>query len=175
MSRTGRTIRRHLVLVGALFLATASLVLAQTATGVIRGTVQDPTAAVVGDVQVTLVDEATDQRREQRTNEEGLFEFRTLPFGTYRIEAEQPGFKKVVIEDVALEVAQTAVVNIALQVGTVNDHWLARPDRYESDMTLVVQAATGLRGCSSSCRTPPSGAITLMDGSGVSRSRRNRG
>ena len=81
MSRTGRTIRRHLVLVAALFLATASLVLAQTATGVIRGTVQDPTGAVVVDVQVTLVDEATDQRREQRTNEEGSFEFRTLPFG----------------------------------------------------------------------------------------------
>ena len=32
---------RHLVLVGALFLAAAPLVLAQTATGVIRGTVQD--------------------------------------------------------------------------------------------------------------------------------------
>ena len=120
-SGAGRTIRRHFVLVVALFLATASLVLAQTATGVIRGTVQDPTGAVVVDVQVTLVDESTDQRREQRTNEEGSFEFRTLPFGTYRIEAEQTGFKKAVIEDVTLEVAQTAVVNIALAVGTVNE------------------------------------------------------
>src|SRR5678815_5228425 len=89
---------RHLVLVGALFLAAAPLVLAQTATGVIRGTVQDSTGAVVVDVQVRLVDEATDQRREQRTNKEGSFEFRTVPFGTYRIEAEQPGFRKVVIE-----------------------------------------------------------------------------
>jgi hypothetical protein len=114
-------VRRHLILAVALHLAGTSLALAQTATGVIRGTVQDPSGAVVVDVQVTLVDEATDQRREQRTNEKGVFEFRTLPFGTYRIEAEQPGFKKVVIEDVALEVAQTAVVNIALQVGTVNE------------------------------------------------------
>ena len=128
MGRAGRTIRRHLVLVGALFLATASLVLAQTATGVIRGTVEDPTGAVVVDVHLTLVDEATDQRREQRTNEEGFFEFRTLPFGTFRIEAEQPGFKKAVIEDVALEVAQTAVVNIALQVGTVNESIGVRAD-----------------------------------------------
>jgi Carboxypeptidase regulatory-like domain len=121
MSRAGRTVRRHLVLVGALFLATASLALAQSATGVIRGTVQDPTGAVVVDVHVTLVDEGTNQSREQRTNEEGFFEFRTLPFGTYRIEAEQPGFKKEVIREVALEVAQTAVVNIALQVGPVNE------------------------------------------------------
>ena len=115
-------------LVGALFLATTSLGLAQTATSVIRGTVQDPTGAIVVDVQVTLVDEGTDQRREQRTNEEGFFEFRTLPFGAYRIEAEQPGFKKVVIEDVALEVAQTAVVNIALQVGTINQSVGVRAD-----------------------------------------------
>src|SRR4029453_13413440 len=121
MSRAGRTVRRHLVLVGPLFLAMASLVLAQTATGVIRGTVQDPTGAVVVDVHVTLVDEGTNQSREQRTNEEGFFEFRALPFGTYRIEAEQPGFKKEGIREVALEVAQTAVVNIALQVGPVNE------------------------------------------------------
>ena len=94
--------RRHLILGGALHLAATSLVLAQTATGVIRGRVQDTTGAIITDVQVTLVDEATDHRREQRTNEEGFFEFRALSFGTYRIEAEQPGFKRVVIEDVAL-------------------------------------------------------------------------
>src|SRR4030095_6083237 len=51
---SAQTIRRHLVFVGALFLATASLVLAQTATGVIRGTVQDSTGAVVVAVQVPL-------------------------------------------------------------------------------------------------------------------------
>jgi hypothetical protein len=109
----------HLVLVGALLLATASSVLAQTATGVIRGTVYDPTGALVVDALVTLVDEATDQRRDQRTNEEGFFEFGTLPFGTYRIDAEQPGFKRAVI-GVTLAVAQTAVVNIALEVGTID-------------------------------------------------------
>ena len=120
--------RRHLIIGVALHLAATSLALAQTATGVIRGRVQDTTDAVITDVQVTLVDEATDQRREQRTNEEGFFEFRTLPFGAYRIEAEQSGFKKVVIEDVALEVAQTAVVNITLQVGTVNESIGVRAD-----------------------------------------------
>jgi Carboxypeptidase regulatory-like domain/TonB dependent receptor-like, beta-barrel len=120
--------RRHLIFGVTLLLAGTSLALAQTATGVIRGTVQDPTGAVVVEVQVTLVDEATDQRRELRTNEQGFFEFRALPFGAYRIEAEQPGFKKVVIEDVALEVAQTAVVNIALQVGAVNESIGVRAD-----------------------------------------------
>ena len=114
----------------ALFdLATTSLVLAQTATGVIRGTVQDPTGAVVIDVHVTLVDEATNQRREQRTNEEGFFEFRALPFGNYRLEVEHPGFKKAVIEDVALEVAQTAEHRRTLQVGSVTESIGVQADR----------------------------------------------
>ena len=78
---------------------------------------------------MTLVDEATNQSREQRTNEEGFFEFRTLRFGTYRIEAERPGFKKEVIGNVALEVAQTAVVNIALQVGTRHESIGVHADR----------------------------------------------
>jgi hypothetical protein len=58
-----------------------SFVLAQTATGVIRGTVQDPTGAVLIDVHVRLVDQARNQNWEQTTNEEGFFEFRALPFG----------------------------------------------------------------------------------------------
>ena len=39
-----------------------------------------------------------------------------------------PGSRKVVIEDVVLEVAQTAIVNIALQVGTVNESIGVRAD-----------------------------------------------
>ena len=120
--------QRHLIIGVALHLAATSLALAQTATGVIRGRARDTTRAVITDVQVTLVDEATDRRREQRTNDEGSFEFRTLRFGTYRIEAERGGFKKAVVEGVALEVAQTVVIDITLEVGTVNESVNVRAD-----------------------------------------------
>jgi Carboxypeptidase regulatory-like domain len=95
--------QRHLILGIFSYLAMISFVLAQIATGVIRGTVQDSTGAILIDVHVMLVDQARNQSWEQTTNEEGFFEFRALPFGNYRVELKHPGFKKGVIEDVALQ------------------------------------------------------------------------
>jgi hypothetical protein len=76
--------RTGLILGVISYLVMVSLVFAQTATGVIRGTVQDATGAVLTDVHVTLRDEARNQSRTQTTNGEGLFEFRALPFGNTR-------------------------------------------------------------------------------------------
>ena len=69
--------------------------------------------------------------RQQMTNEEGFFEFRILPFGRCRIEVEHPRFKTVVIENVALQVAQTASLTVTLQVGSAKE-------------SLVVHADSGL-------------------------------
>jgi len=117
--------------VGALFLATASasLVLAQTATGVIRGRVQDATGAVLTDVHVTLVDERRNQSWDQQTNGEGFFEFRAVSFGDYRLELERPGFRKEAIRDVGLEVAQTKTLNVTLQVGSLAESIGVQADR----------------------------------------------
>ena len=82
--------RRQLILGIFSYLVATSFVLAQTATGVIRGTVQDPSGAVLTDVHVMLVDQARNQSWEQTTNTEGLFEFRALPFGNYRVELKRP-------------------------------------------------------------------------------------
>ena len=123
--------QRHLIVGVLSYLAMTSLVPAQTATGVIRGTVQDPTGAVLIDVHVMLVDQARNQSWEQTTSEEGFFEFRALPFGNYRVELKHSGFKKGVIENVALQVAQTESLKITLQVGSVNE-------------SIVVQAGRGL-------------------------------
>ena len=79
-----------------------SCAIAQTATGVMRGTVQDLTGAILGDVHVMLINQATNQSWEQTTNEEGLFEFRTLLIGKYRVDAEHPRFRKEVFQNIAL-------------------------------------------------------------------------
>ena len=121
--------QRHLIFGIFSYLAMTSFVLAQTATGVIRGTVQDPTGAVLIDVHVMLVDQARNQSWEQTTNAEGFFEFRALPFGNYRVELEHPGFTKAVIEDVALQVAQTKSLKVTLQVGSVNESIVVQADR----------------------------------------------
>jgi hypothetical protein len=121
--------QRHLILGIFSYLAMTSFVLAQTATGVIRGTVQDPAGATLIDVQVMLVDKARNQSWQQTTNEEGFFEFRALPFGKYRVELKHPGFNQGVIEDVALQVAQTESLKVILQVGSVNESVVVQADR----------------------------------------------
>ena len=82
--------------------AMTSLVLAQTATGVIRGTVQDRTGAVLTEAHLLLRNEARNQNWRQSTNEEGLFEFRALLFGNYKVEVEHPRFRKEVIQNIAV-------------------------------------------------------------------------
>src|SRR4029434_1223002 len=111
--------RTYLIFAVALHLAGTSLALAQTASGVIRGTVQDTTSAVISDAHVTLADEGRYHRRDQTPNGEAFFEFRALPFGAYRLGFERPGFKKQVITDVGLEVAQIETLNVTLQVGSL--------------------------------------------------------
>lgn len=110
-------------------LAMPAIALAQTATGVIRGEVQDSTGSVIIDVRVKLVDQGTDQSWEQTTNEEGFFEFRALPFGKYRVEVEHPGFMKEMVGDVSLQVAQTTSLKVTLQVGSVNESIVVQDDR----------------------------------------------
>src|SRR4030095_4028520 len=110
-------------------LAMPAIALAQTATGVIRGEVQDSTGSVIIDVRVKLVDQGTDQSWEQTTNEEGFFEFRALPFGKYRVEVEHPGFRKEIVGNVSLQVAQTARLKVTLQVGSVNESIVVQGNR----------------------------------------------
>ena len=113
------------------YFAMTSFVLAQTATGVIRGTVQDRTGAVLVDAHVTLRDEATSQTREQTTNQVGLFDFQALPFGSYTLEVDHPQFTKQVTQNIVLQVAETKDLTVTLQVGA-------------ADQSVVVQGNGGL-------------------------------
>lgn len=104
-----------------LCLATLAAAFGQTATGVIHGTVMDATGAVVAGAKLTLTDQDTGQKREQTTGPDGNYEFRALPRGTYTLVVEQPGFKREVITDVLLQVAQIHRLDVTLQVGAVTE------------------------------------------------------
>ena len=121
--------RWPLILACVLDLGMTSLVLAQTATGVIRGTVQDPSGGVAIDVHVRLLDQARNQSWEQMTTAQGFFEFRELPFGNYRVELDHPGFMKAVIEGITLQVAQTLSFDVTLQVGSLTESITVQSDR----------------------------------------------
>ena len=93
-------------------------VVAQQITGNIRGSVVDPSGAVVQAATVTAKQTETGLARVATTNHEGAYLLVELPVGHYQMEVEAPGFKKYLQEGISLNVNETATVPVHLAVGT---------------------------------------------------------
>ena len=92
---------------------------AQVETARITGTVTDASGAVIPGVQITMVHLQTNRKVAATTNEAGQYVSIPLSLGDYRVEAEAPGFKRVVRTGITLRVQQTALVDVSLQVGEI--------------------------------------------------------
>ncbi len=89
-------------------------------TGVILGTVTDPSGAVVPDAKVVLRKADTGLTRAVVTDASGNYEFLALPVGeNYSVEVEAQGFTKSRQTGVKLLVNQRFRANFTLEVGTV--------------------------------------------------------
>ncbi|MEO8078677.1 MAG: carboxypeptidase-like regulatory domain-containing protein, partial [Acidobacteriota bacterium] len=98
--------------------ATAS---AQTATGQITGSVQDPSGAVIRKVKITVTNQDTGLTRTTTTNDQGDYVVPLLPVGKYLLTAEQSGFKIALRSDVTLNVDQIQRLDLQLETGNVNE------------------------------------------------------
>src|SRR5439155_26479424 len=94
---------------------------AQTATGAILGTVRDEKGAVVPGVTVTATQMATNVRRQTVSTDAGNYSFPLLPAAIYAVSAELTGFKRTTLENVELQVGQTARVDLVLQIGQLTE------------------------------------------------------
>jgi len=112
--------RIGLSLIGALTV-TCSLLLAQTNTGSIGGTVTDTTGAVMAAVRVEIVNTGTSVKRAVETNEVGQFLAPSLPPGTYELTAERQGFKRLVRNNIKLSVQDALEFNLEMSLGSVSD------------------------------------------------------
>jgi hypothetical protein len=101
----------------ALMIATLPLA-GQTGLAVVRGTAKDPTGAVLTHASVTLTNTLTGVALKTETSDVGAFYFGSVRPGPYSIEITASGFKKWT-GDLQLQVGQTAVVDAAMEVGTV--------------------------------------------------------
>ncbi|MBY0507463.1 MAG: TonB-dependent receptor [Bryobacteraceae bacterium] len=98
----------------------ASPLAAQFQRGTILGSITDPTGAVISGVKVTLRNLETNEERRSTSSERGDYEFLLLLPGNYRVTAETNGFRTQVVNDVKLEVNQTARIDMSLLVGDVS-------------------------------------------------------
>ena len=105
------TIRPLLPLLALLFTLRA---VAQT-TGVLRGTVKDPSGAVVPGAGVAAALEDTNVSRSAVSDPNGSYEFPALAVGRYQLQVEAPGFKKYVQRNIEVTLGHVVVADAELQ------------------------------------------------------------
>jgi Carboxypeptidase regulatory-like domain/TonB dependent receptor len=106
------------VILFVFFVATARVCLAQTDTARLEGTVTDTSGAAIAKASVTVVETATGRSTPVQTNGQGFYVAPALPAGHYHVSVAKDGFKTET-QDFELQIAQVAVVDFKLEVGSV--------------------------------------------------------
>ena len=115
-----RPVAMHVLFCVASLVALVPLAPCQTLTGIISGTVTDPSKAPIAGAKVSITNSDTNVRVWiGQTNDSGLYRAPELPVGRYRIDVEANGFKRQEVSNVTLEVDQHANIDIAMQLGGV--------------------------------------------------------
>src|SRR5262245_17357409 len=99
----------------------ACVVYAQSTNASVTGRITDPSNAVIVDARVVAITSGTDVRYENRTNSSGQYFLANLPPGTYRIEIEKTGFKRLIKPDVVLHVQDALEIDLEMSVGSVSE------------------------------------------------------
>lgn len=87
----------------------------------IEGTVLDSSGAVIPGAEVTITNVGTGAARHIRTSGEGFYRVLNLGLGKYSVTVEHEGFRASEHQDVQLAAAETARVDVVLQVGSVGE------------------------------------------------------
>lgn len=112
---------------------------AQLDTGVILGTVLDPSGAVIPNATVVVQNQGTGASSNLTTDESGNFIASALPVGVYRVTATAPGFKTRVNENLRVQVSDRLRVDLTLETGQITERVTV-----SSDAPVVDTASTTL-------------------------------
>ena len=125
MRTQSETVRSYLGLCALAFLVSVTLIsqsLAQTtSSATLRGTVKDPSGAVVPNATVTLTLVTTQSERKTKTSGEGVYTFTSLTPGIYTLTVEATSFKKSVKTDINLSPSDTKGVDVEMAIGAATE------------------------------------------------------
>ncbi|HLG97556.1 MAG TPA: carboxypeptidase regulatory-like domain-containing protein [Bryobacteraceae bacterium] len=141
-----------------LFLALVALVLAITlnaqvdvSSATLKGTVLDPTGAVVPAATITITNPARGFAKTVTSGEDGSYQMPLLQPGVYRVEVVREGFEKAVANQVELTIGQALIFDVHLVIGSVSDVMqvteaapLIEAERTQQANTLGVQTIDNL-------------------------------
>ncbi|HEY6399935.1 MAG TPA: carboxypeptidase regulatory-like domain-containing protein, partial [Blastocatellia bacterium] len=108
------------ILVALSIFVCATVAFAQTNRGGVSGTVFDKTGAIVPGAQVTITNVGTNRSQTLTTSEEGAYSAPALEPVVYRITVEAPGFKRAMVDNIKIDTAVTATVNVTLEPGAID-------------------------------------------------------
>jgi hypothetical protein len=105
----------------AILALNSSNVFAQTAgTGIVVGTVTDPSGAAVPEAVVTLTDTATNSERTATTNATGRYNFPNVPPGNYILTISKAGFRVAKIVNQSVVVGESRTLDVKLDMGSAS-------------------------------------------------------
>jgi hypothetical protein len=109
------------LIISAALLLIPAVASAQAVTGTLLGNVTDSSGAAVPGATVTATDGEKNISRSVVSNEAGYYIFTSLQNGTYTVDAELQGFKKVARQNVKVDVNTTIRVDLTLPVGQMTE------------------------------------------------------
>jgi len=111
----------------------------------IRGTVTDPTGAVVSGVNLTATNAATGIAFTTTSNSSGSFTFLQLPIGDYSLKAEQTGFKAYKASGIHLDLDQIYNLPVKLALGAASEQIIVEANPVQVEQTDM-QLGTTITG-----------------------------
>jgi hypothetical protein len=103
----------------SLAFAFCALAFSQTTSTRITGTISDPAGAAIPDATVSILNTETGVSFKTVTGAQGEYAIPSVPAATYRVSVSAKGFRTGVVNDVKLDTAVPATVNLKLEVGSV--------------------------------------------------------
>ncbi|MCU1309259.1 MAG: enterobactin receptor protein [Candidatus Angelobacter sp.] len=114
-------VKHSLFLIILFCLSSFSFGQTQITTGVIQGTVVDPTGAVVSGATVEAKELKTNSTRTVNTQGDGRFVFLGLTPGNYKVKATKSGFATLVQENIELNVGQAVSLNFGMKISGTSE------------------------------------------------------
>jgi len=106
-------------LFSVVFLSTIPVLLAQSNSGTVTGTVTDPSGAVVAGASVSIANPVSEYSRTVTTDKAGHYQFTSLPFNPYHLTVNATGFASL-SQDVDVRSTVPVSLSTILKVGAAS-------------------------------------------------------
>ena len=129
----------------ALLLCCGVFTFAQS-TGTIRGTVSDPSGAVIAGATVEIQNPVSHYTQQTKTDDQGNFQFANVPYNNYHVTVSAPGFSSSAQDTEVRTSVPVQMMKFSLQLGAAESSVTveAAPDLIETGTTTHTDIDRGL-------------------------------